>query len=127
MGLIMYSCYLLSEKSRNLLLEKFPPKYKKVLCHHITVVFNVPMDAPLPKEATSIKIIGYIDSGDGLECFLTNVDGETIRPDGKIFHITHSLDSELGYKPVDSNILVKEADKIVHFTPITITAIPSVL
>jgi hypothetical protein len=123
----MYSAYQLSESSRNILLDRFPPKYLKVITHHITVRYPATSKEDLPKPSDNILVVGHIDSGDGLEAFLVTVDGEDTRPDGKIYHITHSLDSEFGYKPVDSNNLIKEKDKIKHFPPIKIEAKPVIL
>jgi hypothetical protein len=121
----MYTCYLLTDKSRNQLLEKFPPKYPNVICHHITVKYPAPADAPLPEAPSSVTVIGYIDDHKGLETLLVSVDGDTKRPDGKVFHITHSLNSMLGYKPVDSNTLIKESKNIVPVDPFTIEVTPS--
>lgn len=121
----MYTCYLLTDKSRNQLLEKFPPKYPNVICHHITLQFGAPKGTPAPEAPSSVKVIGYIDDHKGLEALLVSVDGDTKRPDGKVFHITHSLDSMMGYKPVDSNTLIKESKNIVPVDPFTIEVTPS--
>lgn len=105
----MYTCYLLSDASRNSLLKLFPPKYQTVICHHITIQYPATKDTPLPEKPKTCQVVGYLDDGKGLECLVVAVDGETKRPwDGKVYHITHSLDSMLGYKPVDSNKLLAE-------------------
>ena len=100
----MYTAYVLSEESRNTLMEKFPPKYEKVIAHHITVEFGVPKGTPPPEEA-DLKVLGYADSGDGLEALVVSVNGSPKREDGKHFHVTWSLDP-VKYKPVDSNDLI---------------------
>jgi hypothetical protein len=124
----MYTCYLLSEASRNMLLKMFPPKYPQVICHHVTIQYPATKETPLPSSPESIQVVGYLDDGEGLECFIVAVDGDTKRPsDGKVFHITHSLNSMLGYKPVDSNTLIQQADHIEKVPPIDLQAEPKLL
>ena len=100
----MYTAYLLTDESREKLMEKFPPKYEKIIAHHITVKFGVPEGTELPPEA-DIKVIGYADSGDGIEALVVAIDGKTQRDNGQYFHITWSLNPD-DYKPVDSNKLI---------------------
>lgn len=100
----MYTAYVLTDESREKLMEKFPPKYEKVIAHHITVKFGVPEGTELPPEA-DIKVIGYADSGDGIEALVVAIDGNSLRGGGKYYHITWSLDPDK-YKPVDSNELI---------------------
>jgi hypothetical protein len=102
----MYTAYALTSTARELLLDKFPPKYEKVLAHHVTVEFGVPADTNLPEDAV-LKVIGEADSGDGLQALVVSVNGSTRRPDGGTFHVTWSLDPEK-YKPVDSNELIRD-------------------
>jgi hypothetical protein len=99
-----YTAYVLDDASRNTLSQKFPPKYPKFVGHHVTIQFGVPKDTEVPAPA-QIKVIGYTDSGDGLEALVVSVDGQTERPDGKRYHITWSLDPAK-YSPVDSNMLL---------------------
>lgn len=120
----MYTAYVLSQDSRNQLMEKFPPKYHRVIAHHVTVEFGVPEGTELPPEADA-KIVGYADSGDGIEALVVSINGSTQRPDGKHYHITWSLESEK-YKPVDSNDLVGYG-KYKLMLPIPINMNPEVL
>jgi hypothetical protein len=99
-----YTAYVLDDSARTSLLAKFPPKYPKVIAHHVTVQFGVPADTEVPPPAR-VKVIGYADSGDGLEALVCTVDGKAERPDGKRFHITLSLDPSK-YSAVDSNKLL---------------------
>lgn len=96
-----YTSYLLTEASRNYLLELYRPRYKRVVCEHITEDFGVADDYPLPKEPQSLLVIGHVDSGDGVEALLVSINGNVSRPDGKPYHITHSLAE--GREPVESN------------------------
>lgn len=102
----MYTAYVLTEETREALLELYPPKYDKVIAEHITVDFGVPEGTPLP-EGDWIKVIGEADSKDGLQALVVSVDGAYKRPDGKVYHITWSLDADK-YKPVDSNELIAD-------------------
>ena len=113
----MYTAYVLDDASRQRLEEKFPPKYSKFIGHHVTVEFGVPSDAEVPKPA-DIKVIGHVDSGDGLEALVVTVNGEKKRSDGSTYHITWSLDPDK-YAPKDSNELVKRKQyTIIKHIPI---------
>jgi hypothetical protein len=103
-----YTAYVLDEQSRAALAKQFPPKYPEFVGHHVTVQFGVPRDTAAPP-AAKIEVVGYADSGDGLEALVVSVNGSTTRPDGKVYHITWSLDRSK-YKPVDSNALVMRGD-----------------
>lgn len=117
-----YTAYLLTDESRNKLLDSFPPFYKKVIAHHITVKFGVPCDTPPPEMPNKIQVVGYINSGDGVEGLLVAIDGNTKRDDGSKYHITMSLNPDR--KPVETNNYVDNAVKI-H--PIDIDVIPKTL
>lgn len=107
-----YSSYNLTKECRKELLEKFPPKYHKVVAHHVTYEFgNVDKDNP-PPVPNSIKIKGYYDTGDGLEVFVVEVDSTINRHDGSYWHITWSLTPNK-YKPVDSNTVLRDNIKNV--------------
>jgi hypothetical protein len=105
----MYTAYVLTDESREYLLKKFPPKYSKVVAHHVTVEFGVPDDTESPEPA-AVKVIGEADSGDGLQALVVSVNGSTLRPDGGTYHITWSLEPDR-YKPVDSNALLADYEK----------------
>lgn len=114
----MYTAYVLSEDSRLSLALRFPPRYDNFIGHHVTVEFGVPADAEAPEPA-DVKVIGHVDSGDGLEAFVVMVNGEKRRPDGGTYHITWSIDSDSGYKPKDSNELIrKNRYTIIRHIPI---------
>lgn len=104
----MYTGYLLTEAARNQLLERFPPKYERVIAEHITHTFGVPTDSPPPDEAESLAVVGYVDDGEGVEGLLVEVNGSTSRPDGSKFHITWSLAQ--GRKAFETNNFVDTAE-----------------
>lgn len=112
-----YTAYVLDQTSRDVLSQRFPPKYGDFVGHHVTVQFGVPADSEPPAPA-ALKVVGYVDSGDGLEALVVTVNGTSERPDGKIYHITWSLDRSK-YKPVDSNaLLASKRFTIVRAIPI---------
>lgn len=96
-----YIAFNLSEAAIEKLREAFPPRYQRFICHHVTVTFGVPSDTPLPQDPFSLEVIGYVDDGLGVEALVAKVDGDLRRPDGGIYHITHSLAA--GRKAVESN------------------------
>lgn len=98
-----YNGYLLDNSARTFILQNYPPKYNKVIGHHITYKFGVYEE--LPPDSNMAKVVGYKDSGDGLEAFVVEINGTVKRPDGKLYHITYSLIPEK-YKPKDSNELL---------------------
>lgn len=119
-----YLAYVLDDKARNQLLAKFPPKYSKVVAHHITVKFGVPADMELPPQP-KVSVVGYVDSGDGIEALVVAVNGSTTRSDNNTYHITWSLDPEK-YSPKDSNILLK-SKRFTLVRSIPIETIPELL
>ena len=122
----MYTAHVLDEESRTMLLTKFVPKYSKVIGHHVTVDFGVPEGTPAPNYA-DVKLVGYIDSGDGLEALVVSVDGTHTRPDGKTYHITWSLDPDQ-YSPKDSNDLLSNVrNRWTMVMPTELMTTPEVL
>jgi len=121
----MYSCYKLNVTSQGELKIHSPPKYEKIACHHVTETFG--KDAILPRVA-DIEAWGYINTKDGLELFLVTVSDQTARPDGSIYHITHSCDPEW-YVPKNSNEVIKNClHNLVKFDePIALIASPEVI
>jgi hypothetical protein len=114
-----YTAYVLDDKARNQLLAKFPPKYPKVIAHHVTIQFGVPADTEIPE--AKVAVVGYVDSDDGLEALVVAIYGSTERSDGNTYHITWSLDPEK-YSPKDSNTVLKSKRfTLVRSIPINTT------
>jgi hypothetical protein len=80
----------LPQVERELLLQRFPPKYPNVVADHVTLVVGAEPDTPLPR-AVQANVVGRADDGDSLECLVVEIDGTTDRPDGSTYHITWSL------------------------------------
>lgn len=115
-----YIAYLLNDQTRQRLTELFPPKYPEFIGHHITLTF-AKRDAPLPEMPKRARVVGHADNGIGLEALVVEIDGNIHRPDGKIFHITWSLDRTKGFKPVDSNTLVAQGYQPIDPVEIMVT------
>lgn len=106
-----YLAYVLPDAVRARLLEQFPPKYPDVIAHHVTEKFGVTDDEPVSGPA-EVRIIGYVDDGEGLEALVAMVDGNVTNGNGNLYHCTWSLDRSMGYKPVDSNRVLKQIDPV---------------
>ncbi|AUZ94815.1 hypothetical protein FDI40_gp003 [Agrobacterium phage Atu_ph07] len=113
----MYSGWVIDEKSRNKILEVFPPKFDRVIAHHVTKELS----GNMPEIAT-IEVIGYAEDSK-IECIVVRVNGTEYRADGKMYHVTLSVDSKSDAKPVDSN---KITTKYTAVTPFYITGEPFV-
>jgi hypothetical protein len=118
-----YTAYTLSESSRRDLLKHFEPKNPEVICHHVTYQFPASV-GDLPPAVREAHVVGYAEK-DGLEALVVEINGNTKRPDGKLFHVTLSLDRTKKIKPVHSNDLVASGYK--HVAPIAIHLTPAYL
>lgn len=115
-----YKAYVPDTVERNDLLRMFKPKYPKVFAHHVTYSLNN-KDKIDPPAVSSAEIVGWADSGDGIEAAVVAIDGSTDRPSGGTYHITWSLDPEK-YKPKDSNSLIAKGwTKLSKPIPISLT------
>lgn len=109
-----YIAFKLDDKSRETLLESFPPKFPDVVCHHVTMVFGVPQpdESMLNAFNTSnipVHVVGYVCDNVCEALVVSMGEAKTTRLDGKTFHITHSLDKSAGVTPKYSNTIL---DKI---------------
>lgn len=119
-----YLAYVLEPQSRQALLSHFKPKNHEVICEHITFKFPAKSSDDLPPEVRTAHVIGYAEE-DGLEALVVEIDGHKLRPDGKRYHITLSLDRALNKKPMQSNALIAKGFK--HINPILIHIKPKFL
>lgn len=97
--------WMLHGAERHFLLQTFAPTWPDVIADHITLRAAKSTDSELPG-ATTAEIVGIINDGEGVEALIVAVEGTIFRPDGKIFHITWSIDSAHGRKPVESNTVI---------------------
>jgi len=84
-----YTGWLLDPAMRPGLLARFPPRFGRVVAHHVTLKFGDRRAAP-PGEV-SAEIVGEATDGVGVQALIVSIDGATARPDGGTFHITWSL------------------------------------
>ena len=87
------------------LIERFPPKYDRVIADHVTLQAGASQEAPMPRRVAA-EIVGHADDGASLECLVVAIDGTTDRPDGSTYHITWSL--EPGRKAKESNDVLRD-------------------
>ena len=90
---------------RELLLQRFPPKYENVIADHVTLRTGATPATPLPRKPEA-RIVGRADDGRSLECLVVDLDGTTDRPDGSTYHITWSLGA--GRRARESNDLLRD-------------------
>jgi hypothetical protein len=86
-----YICWLVGDE-RDALLDLIPPQFPNVVAHHVTFRHGVLSSCELPEPKIGF-IVGEIIDG-GVQAVVVEIDGDTIRPDGKRFHITWSLDED---------------------------------
>jgi hypothetical protein len=104
-----YLAFVLSKGSREDLIKLFPPTFEKVICHHVTIAFNLDeqmFDNIISTIGETPRVVatGFM-IGKNIECFsiaINDINRSSIN--GQHYHITHSLESPA--KPVDSNRLV---------------------
>lgn len=126
-----YVGWELAAVSRNTLLGLFPPKFPKVIGHHITFKFGTGDMSAMP-ELLSASVVGYTSDHRGIEGLIVAINGTTDRPDGSTYHITWSLDPNLQYnekmvyKPVVTNLIIKTHGWLKLHTPINISVTPKV-
>ncbi|SHI80248.1 hypothetical protein SAMN02745194_01101 [Roseomonas rosea] len=97
--------WLLPQEERAPLLALIPPRYARVVAHHVTLKPGARKEAPLPRE-TSGRVVGLADDGKGVQALVVEIGGTTRRPDGSTWHITWSLGP--GRKPVESNDVIRQ-------------------
>jgi hypothetical protein len=108
-----YLAFKLSDKCRADLIGMFKPSFSKVVCHHVTIEFNLTREkldtfneqmSKAKKEPFGIVVnaIG-IARGNGVEAIAVRINNKVDRADGSFYHVTLSL--EPPHKPVESNTL----------------------
>ena len=90
---------------RELLLQRFEPRYENVVADHVTLRTGTTPAMPLPRKPEA-WIVGRADDGRSLECLVVELNGTTDRPDGSTYHITWSLGP--GRKARESNDVLRE-------------------
>jgi len=84
-----YTGWLLDPATQAALLARFPPRFERVVAHHVTLKFGDAAGEP-PGEV-SAEIVGGAWDEAGVQAMVVRIDGVVARPDGGTFHITWSL------------------------------------
>lgn len=100
-----YTAFVLSQKSRSEILNRFPPKFPDVIAHHVTENAGVRKEDYYTPKPAHVRVIGYA-CDDSLEALIVKVNGDRKHRDGRTYHITLSLDKSQGRKPFHSNDVI---------------------
>lgn len=107
---VLYSALVLTEECRRKILHKFSPAFDLVKCDHITI--NYPAkdnDKKFQNLNLKVLVVGYkVDNELGVECLVVSVNGRSNRCDGRLYHLTLSLDSAKNAKAVLSNQILAD-------------------
>lgn len=98
-----YSGYSLAADSRAALLGIFPPSRKVVVAHHVTHSFGSRF---MPPPLETSEVVAMVDE-DGVQVLVVRLNGSCVRPDGKFYHCTWSLDEGIPAK--HSNVILAGA------------------
>lgn len=104
------------------LLGVLPPRYRETIADHVTLAARLAQDTPLP-DAVSAQAIGCADDGKGVEALVVEIDGETARPGGGIYHITWSIASER--QPIESNDVIADLGWRAFDEPLPLVLTPA--
>jgi hypothetical protein len=117
-----YTGYELTEVGRATLLAHFPAVHPDVITHHVTHEFGV--DDSIPPHADFVTVIAQAQN-DLVQAVVVAINANVFREDGKIYHITVSVNKELGGKPVQSNDLLTDPT-LWHIVspPLTVAVTP---
>lgn len=100
-----YSGWELPDAERTRLLSLFAPEFSDVIAHHVTREFGLPEGSAVPDGDTGV-VLGIASNGTSVQALVVEINGTTRRPDGKVYHVTWSLDRALGAKPAHSNDVI---------------------
>jgi hypothetical protein len=90
---------LLSELER----RGVSPAFDRIVAEHVTYRYPDPDPAP---DRASVLVVAYV-RGDGVDALVVEVDGTTVRPDERIFHITLSLDEDVAPKAANDAVATR--------------------
>ena len=113
----------LPREERDMLLDRFPPKYDNAVADHVTLRTGATPETPLPRHPQTARIVGHADDGKSLECMVVELDGTTDRPDGSTYHITWSLGP--GRKARESNDVLRDKAWEPLPAPVDVTLEPA--
>lgn len=79
----------LDRGERAALLARHPPRYARTVADHVT--FGPAEETSALPEASTARIVGRADDGEGVEAMVVEIGGATARPTGGTYHVTWSL------------------------------------
>ena len=114
--------WVIPEDDLQILKASYPPRYAPIAVPHCTLELGGSRGSRLPPPRKGV-VFGKIDNLDGVEALLLSIDGETVRPDGAVLHITSSLGP--GRKPKDSHEAIRTTPPLLFEAPIEVNLVPS--
>ncbi|MBU6453743.1 MAG: hypothetical protein KGS72_18330 [Cyanobacteria bacterium REEB67] len=127
---MQYIAFNLTENSRKDLLTRINPRFSEVYCEHITHIYGVSKETDssriselMPVKPKTVRAYAYSTDALGVEALLIEIDGVTLRPDGKPYHLTISLAE--GRRQMDSNTVIEQYGSKSLAEPIELEVIPS--
>jgi hypothetical protein len=119
----MYNGWELPKLERLKLLSYIRPVYNDTFPQNIVYQFGT--DELLA--ATSGEVVGSFDNKEGQQALIFSIDGNTLRPDGQILHVSWSRDYALmGRKPFHSKCPLMITDWQALDSPIRVKLVPQV-
>ena len=118
-----YTGWLVDPATRPALLARFPPRFDRVVAHHVTLKFGDRAAAP-PGEV-SAEMVGEACDEAGVQAMVVRIDGATGRPDGGTFHITWSLAE--GREARESNAVIAARGWRPFAAPVPVRLLPKPL
>jgi len=112
----------LDEGQRRALLAAIPPTWPDVVADHVTLSSD--RSYSVPAECSAV-LIGVVDDGFGVQALVASINGTMVRPDGKTFHVTWSLDRGRGRRAVESNDVIAELGWTPFAAPIPVILVPA--
>lgn len=117
-----YLAYNLTEDCKQRLLELFPPAFVNVHYHHVTYLYGVSENTPVPLMPERIAATHFVRGEPGLTLLIVEVNGEKMRPDGATYHLTLSTDE--GVEQVEANKVLLENPWQELALPVVLDVVP---
>ena len=114
----------LDHASREFLVDIFPPRWRELVADHITFDTQASLSDAVPSKPEAARIRHAPDRA-GRERLVVSIAGNCNRPDGSIFHIIWSLDSDRGRRAIESNAVLADHGWRPLAVPIAIELTPA--